>query len=93
MENPEQTSADISPREMIGLSRLPPLSDAPAPVPVDRDKIRDLLEGRLSNDEFKRVYSLIHTYREWHNAELAVILEQYEVWRRLKESLGEPSES
>jgi hypothetical protein len=93
MGNLEQTSADISSREMIGLSRLPSLSDAPSPVPVDRAKILDLFEGRLSNDEFRRVYSLIHTYREWHNAELAVILEQYEVWRRLKESLGELSES
>lgn len=81
--------SDQSPREEIGLAALQPFSESPSPIPVDRDQIRALLEGRLPVPEFRRVLRLIHTYREWHDAQREVILEQYETWRKLKDALGQ----
>ena len=78
---------EASPLTELGLPARRPLSDLPSPVPVDRDQIRDLLEGRLAFPEFQRVYRLIHTYREWHEVEGEVLLEQYETWRKLQSSL------
>ncbi len=89
MDINQQPSAEPSPREQLGLAPFPPLSDAPSPIAVDRTQIRNLLEGRLSLEEAGRIHDLIHTHREWHNAELEVILEQHETWRQLNETLGD----
>ena len=77
--NSPQPPFEPSLRLELGLRPLPRLSDAASPTPVDREQIRALLEGRLAEPEFRRVLRLIHSYREWHDAQIEVILEQNEI--------------
>lgn len=93
MDINQKPSAEPSPREQLGLVPFPPLSDAPSPVEVDKRKIHDLLDGGLSPEEAGRVHDLIHTYREWHNAELEVILEQFAAGHRSNQTQDESGES
>lgn len=75
MERDDQLNDGARLRRELGVPARPAFRDEPPPRPPDTGEIRALHLRRLGEARSEEIERLILSYREWHEADLAVLIE------------------
>lgn len=75
MEREDSVNDGAKLRRELGLPPRIPFGDEPAPRPPDAGEIRALHMRRLSAVQAEEIERLIANYRDWHEADCAVLIE------------------